>query len=215
MSESIWKRPRPEALGPHDLYMLGLDISRYDYQSIYYNLLLTGQRVSEALKLRPKDFDYQIIYDERIEKDRPVLYVNSITLKNKKRKLRKIQVFDLVKYVKKDDKFITTPYWDVWKALEPRINKMGMYDKEINIWGNLSRQNVESAFSKLEFTTRAYMPKKNKYKELKIRMYPHYLRHCRATEWGKLLKPVQLAQQMGWSDLRMTMDYVDTPLPVF
>lgn len=215
---SLWKKPRVEALEEADIVRLGYGImSRYDYFSLYNLLALTGQRVSEALALRGRDLKYDVTYDERIEKERPVILVNSITLKSRRKKARQIQVFDIVKYYKHEDQLVKTPMWDAWQLVKPRVERIQLEDPDLLLFDGLNR----SAFgmylqSHIAFDARAWVPKTGKFEIVQTAMHPHYLRHCKATWWGRIMRsPQELANQMGWTDLRPAMTYYNPPIQPF
>lgn len=148
-------------------------------------LYLTGQRINEALRLKRSDVSKQLI------KNQEFIVVNSITLKNKSQPRRSIPI-PLFGKEKEMSEF-------VWK----RIENLSL---DSMIFARLSRTNAWNLLAVGSIKTMAIMPpdpttKEQKLQEITLKIYPHYLRHCKATHMASIYgyDLYKLMQFFGWS----------------
>lgn len=208
-------KPEPEALAPLEVFKLGQSLRRDPrYYTLYNMLFLTGQRISEALALTGRDIKFNWINDKRTDEIIPSIAVHSITLKNRRQHTRDLIINDLWQLDVRSGEYVSRPHWDMWQSIEGRINKVIETDPNLKIWGDITRQSAKNFFRKyIEFEVPAYDDKKRKRIDIVREMYPHYLRHCRATDLGAIMDIYQLTYFFGWSKPDMALRYVHRATP--
>ena len=203
-------KPTPEALDLIELYNMG-QVLRSDprYYTIYNMMIITGQRVSEALQLTGRDIKEEWIIDERTEESIPSLKIHSVTLKNRHKHTRDLIIKDLWRLDVRSREYISTPIADMWNDIKPRINEINKIDGSLKIWGDITRSSTRKYMARrIEFDIPAYDDKKRKRVVVNRCMYPHFLRHCRATNLGGELGLYELVSFFGWSSIDMALRYV-------
>lgn len=149
--------------------------SNPDDSLLFSWLYLTGQRVSEALDVKRGDVRI------REEKGERFMVVDSVTKKNKEQPRREIPVpMDLI------EKDMVALVWTAYENYKPEV-PLFYY----------SRQQAFNHLSEVKITCRFIDNKTKQRFEGPLRIYPHFLRHCRATH---------LASEYGY-DLRRLMNY--------
>lgn len=151
-------------------------------------LYLTGQRISEALRVRRAD----ITYEER--GDAAYVVVNSITLKNRNQPRRVLPL----------------PHYGAEKPMVQQVyERIEDLDYDERIFRDLNRKSAWYILQKQTVRIDAIMPNDNTMKEIEMAIYPHYLRHCRASHLAQYrgYDLYQLMQYFGWSSPNVATVY--------
>lgn len=174
---------------------------RYDKPDVRFMcsfLYLTGQRVSEFLETRAADITMQEL------DGREILVVNSLTEKNRVQPRRILPIAR-----SGDEKPMVDYCMKYMEKMEPKQRLMEY--SRTNCWNLLSSQMVSINIIDLDKTMKATA----------IRVYPHFLRHCRASHlvmfhnydiyklmqffgWRSLLTP-SIYAKMDWRSLAAPM----------
>jgi site-specific recombinase XerD len=149
-------------------------------KKLFLWLYLSGQRVSEALKLTRFDVSLQTL------KGKEYIVVNSMTAKNKAQPRRSIPI-----PMFGDEKDFSEL---VWGGIEKKTEDVPLFNvRRTNVWNLLSKVKLEEHM--------AIDPKTKQVIEIDMKIYPHFLRHCRASHlamfYGYSL--YRLMQYFGWS----------------
>lgn len=153
----------------------------------YSWLYLTGQRISEALQTRRE----HVIYREN--GGRPIFVVDSITLKNRSAPRRNIPV--PLHGLEKD---WATAVWESIKDLRPDVYIIPF-----------TRQQARNHLAKATFICEQIQPQTRERFDAFMAMYPHFLRHCRATHLVAEhdFDNIMLMQHFGWASSTMPNVY--------
>ena len=158
------------------------------YEQIAKTTYLFGLRITETLQLKPQDLTLEEINKKRI------LTCNTITLKNKTDPIRKI------------------PSWNIGtegKIQEELINYLENKEMKKPLFPWITRQNTYHHLHKIPITIKAATIKPRKVFYITRPLFPHYLRHCRASHLVNLRKQdhIKLMYYMGWSDPKLANAY--------
>jgi len=159
------------------------------YDQIAKITYIFGLRITETLQLKPQDLTLENINNQRI------LTCNTITLKNKTEPIRKI------------------PSWNInteGKIQDDIINYLENKEMKKPLFPGITRQNTYYHFKQTPITIKAATIKPRKTFEITRPLFPHYLRHCRASHLVNLRNQdhLKLMYYMGWSDPKLAISYV-------
>lgn len=179
------KKPKPDTIPIEKVYDLWTHIPNPRYKLAYAVLYLTAARVTEALHLRREDITVEKLGNQTV-------YIFSlINLKNKIHKTKNIPIVprtieekQLIAYILEYSS--TMPY--ATPLLAPATR---------HTIKNYFRENIR-------FTVRT-VGKKTQYTKLKL--YPHYLRHCRL-DYLKDLPTFELVAIAGWRSTEPAEHYI-------
>lgn len=181
-------RKKPIPLAPDWATMLSLaDKYPSDYARFAYKyLLISGQRVTEALNTKRGDIALKTIDGKEF------LYITSITLKNRNRPVRTIPIP------------LFGPDGETARELWTMIQGMSPQDP---ILGHINRDALTHRLAKVSLGVKAIKPANKLQGTLQqtinetIKIYPHFLRHARATELATRDEGIHKM------DLKALMDY--------
>lgn len=183
-------KPIPMPITKQQLYDLSDQLDDHT-KSLFYALYLTGGRISEALELKTIDFNT----------DNP----QQVTVKLNTRKKKRGFPFRYLPLKSNSPTELNMLHHLLrHKATYERLNRVKLYD--------LHRGSAWRKLAKIKFTTDAIQlnPSLKLLNNYEQHLYPHYLRHCRAThlvtDFG--FNPFQLQQYLGWSSVLPAMVYV-------
>jgi len=170
------------------VYLIGQEYRDNTSKFLFYWLYLTGQRITEALRTKRSDL-------EIVEEDgRKTIVVNSITLKNRVKPFRIIPI-PVYGEEKEMSEFVLK-----------KINKLKLREKLFDF----TRMTAWNYLSQITINIPAILPNRREIVNLDLKIYPHYLRHCRATHIAK--KPnctvSHLMQFFGWSRSNVANTYI-------
>ena len=180
------KRPIPDVISMKEVLDLSYKLAPND-QILYLILYLTGARIGEVLRLQVRDIN---ISDE-------FMTFNIYTEKNRRHPIREIPV-----RIRANTANPETVMADI--IIEGIANK----SPDTYLF-NISRYLAHKRINKLSIVTKATIGNERlEYYELKI--YPHYLRHCRLTHLRQLyaFDALAMMQFAGWSNVAPTRIYV-------
>lgn len=188
-------KPQPDVISLREVYELSKLLKHPEDVALYYIIYLSGCRVSEALELRGMDIELAISGDTGL-----LLFRNMPTRKNRKFKFRDIPVVINSPEEKKMAEFI----YAYLKQFHPE-KKVFEKLKQTTLKERFSRAIKVDTFAQINSGKGS--AKRDRYR---FGLYPHYLRHCRAThlsEWYDI-PPFQFLNLFGWTDLRPASTYV-------
>lgn len=181
----IKKKPIPFPLETiKDIELIGKNYELENTKFLFYWLYLTGQRITEALKLKRKDVWFST------QEGKDFIVVSSITEKNKiqPRRVIPIPLFG-------EEKNMAEFVWQKIENLHATSPLFFAKNKEMtrtNAWNYLAKQQIEVP---------AIDPKTREIISYKMKIFPHYLRHCRASHVAMFYNYdiYRLMQFFGWS----------------
>jgi len=178
----LHKKPIPIPVSREYIYEIGKEYYG-EYRILFYLLYLTGGRISEVLKLRRDD----------IEERGDVLLVNLYTAKNKLIDFRNLPIINDGIYK---------------KMLDPVIEYVNQSEYGLRLF-KMTRQMAYNNLSRKWITIRA-THKKRVIENYKLKLRPHYLRHCRLTHLVTVhnFNEFSLMQFAGWTNIKPAMFYV-------
>lgn len=172
------------------------------YALMFRTMYLYGARVSETLKLMPRDFELT-----QDEDGRDVLLATLVTLKNKTAPLRVIPAIisgENLTDFQKEEAAITQHLMETLTHQTDRTARL--FDT--------TRQRSFNMFFKQTYATRAIDPKTKTFTMLEdFKIHPHFLRHARLThlveEYPEYGNAIALMKYAGWSDPRPASVYLN------
>lgn len=188
------KKPRVKPLyyplETPNIYNTIQQIPKEEYKMLATATYLFGTRITETLHIQPQDLKLHKIGNKHI------LKAEVLTLKNKKTPTRTPYALE----IETEGKMLT----QLW-------NYTQNFKKNQYIW-NMSRQQATYHFGKAQITTTAINLKTKQKYTITRKLFPHYLRHCRASNLVNThqMEGLDLTNYMGWSDPKLAMVYVKT-----
>jgi integrase len=188
-------KPIPMPISVEEIYALAANETDLT-KSLIFGLYLTGARISELLGLRSKDFsDYG---------DTAVNRQITVTLKTEKKR-KGIPLRTLAIRSNHPTELAMLNHLLAHKATFDQLGKEKLYEIGRTVaWRNLQ---------KLSFTTDliTFEPKISILEDQPQHLYPHFLRHCRATHLVTTynINPFELQRYMGWTTLAPAIIYVN------
>lgn len=172
-------KPMPQPV-PYSTIEDTVSLYRRGYDRILFAwLYLSGQRISEALSLKRSDLS-----TKDLEGDEYII-ADSITLKNPNQPRRRIPI-----PLKSFESKLALDVWTFFENLRPEL-RLFTYSRQTS-FNHLSEVSIRCDFMRDKTKERF---------EGNLAIYPHYLRHCRAShltsEYGYDLR--RLMQFFGWS----------------
>lgn len=200
------KKPVPEVLSVPELYNILLEYRKKWVRVLGALLYLSGARISEALEVRGKDMKFlenegvpSVSFRLNTRKNRKVKVRASYAVGDKPEKRWMITwLRDFVRELPPDDRIFTEPLSDVVRP----------HDKV-----RVARREIASS----EVIVRATLPSGKVIDNYKMRIYPHYFRHCCITHWNEYphLSMWDKVRMAGWTDSRPLQVYDHTPSEAF
>ena len=170
------------------VYLIGQEYEENTPRFLFYWLYLTGQRITEALRTKKSDLEFVN------ENGKKTIVVNSITLKNRVKPFRIIPI----------------PVYGEEEKMAKYVLKNIYHLKPKEKLFNFTRMTAWNYLSQVTINIPAILPNNREIINLDLRIYPHYLRHCRATHIAK--KPnctvSHLMQFFGWSRSNVANTYI-------
>lgn len=181
---------RPEVLPEEVMYDVAQRYKNNRDKMLFYTCYLSGGRISEVLKLLRRDI---IRVKSKKLHGKELLVFTLRTEKNRKYPIRKAPCV------------IEGTSGDMANELWEWLQRFNNDDK---LFPALSRTNAWNKLSKVQIHVRA--DKKGKTIEKDLKIYPHYLRHCRLTHLVENynVNDIYLMYFAGWSTTAPAIIYV-------
>lgn len=199
--KGVNKKPVPNPIKRVELYnaITNSDLKNHQKTALYL-AYLTGARASELINIRANDFE-EVTSTDLLGNPKRQLLVTVKTLKKRRGSLERRLA--LASEDKTEKKMLN----GILRHRTALIELDALTARLVPV----SRQAVWQWAQKIELTTRAVDQRKRKViEDYSFKMYPHYLRHCRAShlvnDYG--FEAFGLQQYMGWSSVEMAKIYV-------
>jgi site-specific recombinase XerD len=188
---ALFKKPIPFAITMQEIFDMGQRLHNEEQRALFYTLYVTGARVSEVLKMVKRD-----IWEGEDDEGRAAYAFKVMTLKKNPPHPRILPI------PKEGIEGKMAGYAWTWReGLDGDNTRLFHY----------SRTRAWNIFSHLTFDIHAITPTREYIELLGFRMHPHYLRHCRATNFAVYYgwsNPYQFLTWFGWDDPRRPMTYI-------
>lgn len=199
--KGVNKKPVPNPIKREELYntITNSDLKNHQKTALYL-AYLTGARASELINIRANDFE-EVTGTDLLGNPKRQLLVTVKTLKKRRGSLERRLA------IASEDKTEKKMLNGILKHRTALIELDALRSRLVPV----SRQAVWQWAQKIVLTTRAVDQRKRKViEDYSFKMYPHYLRHCRAShlvnDYG--FEAFSLQQYMGWSSVEMAKIYV-------
>lgn len=188
-------KPVPMPITREEIYELA-DNQTDETKSLIFGLYLTGARVSELLEVGTNDFTDQI--DESFNRQ--------ITVKIKTEKKRRgFPIRNLALRSNNQIEVNMLNHVLNHKYTFEKLGKKKLYEfSRVSAWRKLNKISFKTQ-------TLVFDPKPSILDDQEQKLYPHYLRHCRATHlvMHYNFNPFALKEYMGWSSIAPAVVYVN------
>ena len=179
-----------------DVYNLGQEIEDKELQAFYYMLYLSAGRVSEVLQIQHSDIQDRNYHGHKVKE------IHLVNEKNKKKNLKTVIIPVDNEYEQKMWAYIQ-PYYEHSYENQPLFPNLNIK--------SISRNQIYNLLSKYTFKNlKVINPVNRHYYQVDLKLYPHFMRHCRLTDLVKIyqMNPEQLKSVAGWSSVSVSASYV-------
>lgn len=184
-------KPAPLPISFYEIDKLRNQFEKDEQKNVFTLIYLTGQRVSEALDLRRDNIRMEVMPDGT-----KVLVLDSLNEKNRQNPRRVISIpmvgreADMIKET-----------WESFDHFKPDRRIIPYTRVSVYLWFSKIKLNVQA----IEPTTKRYIP-------YEFKLFPHYLRHCRASHLAcdYDMSPFNMMKYFGWKSLNMVDLYASS-----